>query len=176
MRSTIKIREQFNLSQEQLAIFLGVTRSQIALAETGRRHLSTTALLQVARLEKALQNNIDYPLLETETTAKSLTQKGMTAMKAHAFNCCQEATAARNQLVQMEQQHQRCTKVLMALGHLLHHLPQTKESEKEKLWLQLLQRQTNAEILECTPVEQVKVLLKAEALEQQAARALSIKF
>jgi transcriptional regulator with XRE-family HTH domain len=91
MRSTIKIRELFNISQQQLAIFLGVPRSHLALAETGRRHLSTRALMQLARLELALHNNTEYPLPEIPETAKNQAHKGLAAMKAHAKACEQEA-------------------------------------------------------------------------------------
>jgi transcriptional regulator with XRE-family HTH domain len=176
MRSTKKIREIFNLSQEQLAVFLGVPRSQVAQAETGRRQLSTRALLQLARLEQSLHSNIDYTVPGAAEAAETRTQKGLAAMKAHAEDCCRQAAALRLQLAQLEETHQRCTRVQLAVGHLLHHLPEEETGKKEWLWLQLRQHQVQTEMAQCTMAEKVKLMLKAEALEQEAARALAMKF
>jgi DNA-binding XRE family transcriptional regulator len=49
------IRETFGLTQSQLASFIEVNKSSIAMAETGQRLLPTAALLKLNMLELHLQ-------------------------------------------------------------------------------------------------------------------------
>lgn len=55
MQRSKQIREKLGLSQEALAIYLGVTRSQIAMSERGERSLPTKAFIKLAQLEKRLE-------------------------------------------------------------------------------------------------------------------------
>lgn len=49
------LREQFGLTQELLAAYLDIPRSQLSMAESNKRDLSGTALLKLNDLEMALQ-------------------------------------------------------------------------------------------------------------------------
>ena len=57
MKKRENIRDAFGISQEDLAIVLKVSRSQLAMFETGKRQLPSTALLQLAEILRYLQED-----------------------------------------------------------------------------------------------------------------------
>ncbi len=50
MKTAQLFRDQLGLSQELMAQYLGVTRSQLAMYEAGKRELSTSALAKLAEI------------------------------------------------------------------------------------------------------------------------------
>jgi transcriptional regulator with XRE-family HTH domain len=50
MKNNNSIREQLGITQESLAILLGVTRSQLSLYELGKRNLPVTAKVKLAEM------------------------------------------------------------------------------------------------------------------------------
>lgn len=99
MKATKIIREKCDLSQHQLAVYLGITRSQLALAETGRRTLPTSALIKLAQLETSLQNNIHYKQQHLQTQAG----KDLAAMRRHAKACTHKAGIAKIKLKELDE-------------------------------------------------------------------------
>ena len=57
MRKRENIRDAFGISQEELAIVLKITRSQLAMFETGKRELPSTAIIQLAEMLRYLQED-----------------------------------------------------------------------------------------------------------------------
>ena len=63
MNSSKYIRNQFGLSQPQLAQYLKIALSQLAMFEKGKRDLPTAALVQLAAMELFLTNeSIDFKM------------------------------------------------------------------------------------------------------------------
>jgi transcriptional regulator with XRE-family HTH domain len=61
MKNNLKIREILGLKQEEMAMFLRVTKSQWAMFETGKRNLTLTAekqLLEMLTFSKQPQTNL----------------------------------------------------------------------------------------------------------------------
>lgn len=59
MKATKEFRDQIGLSQEMMAMYLGITKSQLAMYETNKRELPLAALTKLASLALLLnQNNL----------------------------------------------------------------------------------------------------------------------
>ena len=56
MKGILQLRQNLNISQQELATYLNVTRSAIAMAENNKRDLPTDALIKVAELEASLSS------------------------------------------------------------------------------------------------------------------------
>lgn len=57
MKTTQLFREQLGLSQEAMAQYLGITKSQISMYELGKRELPTLALVQLAAIAVFFEHN-----------------------------------------------------------------------------------------------------------------------
>jgi transcriptional regulator with XRE-family HTH domain len=66
MKTTQLFREQLGFSQEVMAQYLFITRSQLAMYETGKRELPTTALAKLAEIALFLQRNESIGVAESE--------------------------------------------------------------------------------------------------------------
>jgi transcriptional regulator with XRE-family HTH domain len=66
-------RLQWGISQSDFADLLGCTRSQLAMAETGKRHLNTAASLMIHRMESTKPNAYyPYPAAAAATDERHL--------------------------------------------------------------------------------------------------------
>lgn len=171
MNGTKKIREQLGLSQYQLAVYLSVSRSQIALSETGRRSLPTGALVKLAALATSLQVTAKRPPI----VLQQLFNKQNALAKAHTQRCNQKAALAKHQLNALQTQYQECEKIILATSHLLSNLPQGKHYHKDLLWLELLQTETLKKMKACGPWPRTLLALKIQTLEQEALAAVAMK-
>jgi transcriptional regulator with XRE-family HTH domain len=115
MNSTQEIREAFGLTQQELAVFLGVSRSLISMAEGGRAHLPTAALLQLGRLAACFYERGRQPV---SINAKEAAAMNAT-LKKHAQECSLQALKAKNKLDRLQQEYEQCTTALAGLDNLL---------------------------------------------------------
>src|SRR5688572_27891068 len=129
MSATSTIRQALGISQQQLAHYLGVSRSHIALAETSRRLLSTAALLKLHELEQALTNSST-----TASTTALLAQQQEAANAALAARL-KELTYQREQLTltlqQLQGQQQQCIHTLQVCQQLQAQGKQGEANTKE---------------------------------------------
>lgn len=78
MKASQLFRDQLGLSQEVMAQYLGVTKSQLAMYEVGKRELPTTALAKLAEIalffdqKEATKEEENKPLKEQELEVKTL--------------------------------------------------------------------------------------------------------
>lgn len=165
MNATKNIREALDLTQSQLAIYLGVSRSRLALAETHRRELPTSALLKLGALERYLHKNV------SPGQQQVLSEKDSSAMRRHAAFCAHKARVAKLELETLQRKYQCCVQALAAIDHLRSNLPQGKETRKDQLWLEWLQAVNIKKLRKCGPAAQFKIKLNLKALEMQAEEA-----
>jgi DNA-binding transcriptional regulator YiaG len=172
MQGIKRIREVMQLSQEQLAPYLGVTRSQLAMVETHRRDLPTAALLKLAQLETSLKNNMHHK----PETPQLHTTKDLTQIKQFAKKCCREAELIQAKLERMQTSYQHAQQTLLAVGQLQAQTATGKTNRKDQLWIELLHTKTMKKLSRCCMAEQVKKRLMVQALQQAAAQAENLKF
>lgn len=170
MNSLKQIRELFNISQHQLADYLGVSRTLFSMVETRRRSLPTAALVKLGHLEISLQQHLLYKPDDPNS------DNNLAAMCTYAKNCAYAAIAARRKLEKLQKDYQRCMQVLAAVSYLQKPAIRKNESKLEPLWLELLKSQTLKQLKKCGQAAQAKMQLKALALEMQATQAGAMKF
>jgi transcriptional regulator with XRE-family HTH domain len=172
MRSLKTIRESFGLSQEQLAIYLGVSRSSINMAERGNRGLPTAALEKLALLQKSQQNNIIY----RQKALQQRAAKDNMAIKQYLKKCQNEIQLLQKELALMQEHYGQCINVMLALEHLLEAAPASGKPTKEQLWLEILAAETQKKMAGCSHGKQVILQLQIKALAHQVQEANKIKF
>lgn len=165
MHSLKQIREILGISQQELADYLGVTRTLYSMAETRKRSLPAFALLKISALVIALNNDIPTRRLQKQT------DKDIKTMRSFIQTCTREAVLAKRQLQQLETDYRNCLHTLMAVDHLQATLPEDQPNRKDQLWLELLQRKTLKRLFVCGPAEQAKKKLKADAMKMQVTHA-----
>lgn len=174
MRSTKKIRETLGISQQQLAVFLGIPRSLVSMYEGGRRELPTNAMTKLSQLLLSLHNNTmlsNQPALPQTHAAKDLA-----VMQQYKKQCCREAALTQKQLQRMKAEFQRGLQALMAVDYLFEQLPKGETSHKDQLWLELLKAKNLKKMKRCSTAQQVKLMLKEQALKHIIAASETIKF
>lgn len=172
MRSLKTIRENFGLSQEQLAIYLGVSRSSINMAERGTRGLPTAALGKLALLQKSQQTNIVY----RQKALQQRAAKDAAEIKRYLKKCQNEILLLQKELTLMQEQYGQCINVMQALEHLLQATPALGKPTKEQLWLEILEAETVKKMANCNHGKQVILQLQIKALAYQVQEANKIKF
>jgi transcriptional regulator with XRE-family HTH domain len=172
MRSLKQLREALDLSQEHMAIYIGVTRSLLAMAEKGTRSLPVKAYLRMAQLEKSLRSNVQYKAasLQQHATADAA------LVRNHAKKCIEKAAVIKLQLAALEKDYQQCLTALLATGYLMNQLPEGEAGKKDRLWLELLELQTLKKMKDCGNAVQVILQLRINALEHESRQAGKIKF
>jgi transcriptional regulator with XRE-family HTH domain len=146
MQRIKKLREDLGLSQEQMAIYLDVSRSALGMAEKGRRRLPTAALQKLAELQKAVHNNIPHEPKALQQQAA----KDWAAVKRHAKQRMLRAYQLQQELTILQEQHGRCMRLWQALGHLKQAAPATHPRKKEQLWLEVLEADTLKKMAACS--------------------------
>ena len=72
MKTSQLLRDKLGLSQENMAQYLKITLSQLAMYETGKRDLPTNALLLLAEMELFFEKNQNKQLLFLVTQEKKV--------------------------------------------------------------------------------------------------------
>ncbi len=166
------LREKFGLTQQQLAVYLGVARSHLAMAEKATRSLPTSALLKLAVLEKSLHSKIPYPTPQLQ----ELQHADAARIGRYVKKCMVMIAEQKNKLAALETNYQQCQQVMLAIGCLHRQLPPGDAGKKERLWLELLEKQTLEKIKTCSYAGQVILQLRISALEQEVAQAARMLF
>ncbi len=153
--SLASTRTRLNLSQQQLAQHLGISKASIGMAETGRRKLPVAALIKLAELEikmtavlpavaSAQQNETNIPL-PAHTKCESLLIREMQGEL--------EARKLSAALDGMQEKQQRLQTQLLILDKMIENEPAGAGKELS-LWLQLHLHQVLKQLVKCSPVEQ----------------------
>ncbi len=172
MRSVKKMRETFGLSQEQMAIYLNISRGFLSMVEAGKRTLPTTALAKLAELQKSLQSNLVYGQKAMQQQAT----KDLTELKTYAKQCIIKLYQLQQELDLLKEQHGQCLKVWLALGHLKQGAAATDSNDRDRLWLDILEAETLKKMRNCSLGKQAVLKLKIAALEREIEMAGKIKF
>lgn len=160
MKSNNNFRALLGIKQEDLALLLNVTRSQLAMYELGKRDLPVAAKLQLAEMlqhvqESKAQRVQHLPLEKKQADEKKRVVAGLLQINQHhqlilekkikALEKKQEASLAKMSLAGYLGQH-------YLKNDIEHHLlksigAKAQKDLEEKGWALLLQYQIKKEVL-----------------------------
>lgn len=171
-----KIRTKIGLSQERFAQMLKVSRSFLAMAETGKRSLPVSSVLILGKMYRdfhALETGAmaDYRSLETRLFVNEEYRKVLPLMQTNEKSCRQRAKQLKQDLAAMKQQATDCHNWIIVITRLIDEIKDDPASKRDCEWLLLIKQQCYDRLLTCWEPEQAKVLINIEALTGEA-RAL----
>ena len=163
-----EIRAQLVVTQQELADYLAVSLSQVAMYETGRLELSTKALLKLNVMVLAMQAN-------TPALTKADLQKQAEAVKKALAGQEQQyqllAQISARKLEDMRRRYLQCFKTLQVTAHLLAHLPAGKESKTDKICLELMRDKALKKLTACNEAAQAVLQLQTDVYTYHAEHA-----
>ena len=174
------IRLKLGLSQQQVAEWLGVSRSLVTHYEQESRSLPSHAVLRLARLE-ILVDKMQKEKMAGRFNAKEYRSapernaRLQRAIKLNAAYCGRKADKLRRELGELRLAHAQTIEWLQTLEWLLSEQEPGSES-MEKEWLQLQYNQALKKLERCDETEQLKIIIKLaplEAMEKLTAAPVS---
>ena len=169
MNSLKNIRENLGLNQEDLAVYLNISRSLIAAVETNRKELPTPALLKLTALYQSLPQNIaaeNLPLLATELSTQK--NKLSNFLQENATKNLLQALLLKKKLMAMQNNYAASLKLLQGIRTIQKNLSNTKENKRDVLWLAAIEATTLDKIKANDLVQQKILELKIEQLNYVA--------
>jgi transcriptional regulator with XRE-family HTH domain len=167
------VREVYGLTQEQMSGLLNTPRSQLALAETGRREISTHASLKLAELEMIRYHNSDW-LPEYENFIWNLDaeaqQFGADAAKEYEFKALQ----CQRKLTDIEQNYQQGI-MQLKLCTAFRQKPTHNEDTREKKWTDWIELEAKSILQKNSPCQQHELKLKIKGYLFLAREALAME-
>ena len=136
MNGIKKIRNQLGINQQDLADYLGVVRSAIALAETNRQQLPIDALLKLNEFFLKLPNDIapqNIPLAINEIT-KQETNLNFFLQEQQIINT-RKIKQLQKQLIDLQTNYKKAVQLLQAVRQLKQQTSDTAKNKKDILWL-----------------------------------------
>ena len=174
MKSLQHIRQQWALSQQQLADYLGISRSVVSMCEQGKRELPVDALIKLGQLEISRNAAVKAK----RKPAADATGKGdntqlalqMRPLEKRLASCRYKAAVLQHRLQRMQQRFDRATRQVMVLEDQLNDSQGKKERLKTEIRLyELNKRRTTANPAAQFILQHHISLLLAEATAHEKA-------
>ncbi len=155
MRKRNPTRKNLDLSQQELAAYLGVSRSVISMYERGERELPTAALIKLAELEMALGKltRSKKALPRTAVPDRASCRK---LLQTHLADCDWKLQGLQRQLKVLEASHQQLHSRAQVL-QVMQACSGPGCNKREATWLEL-QCHVNEHELSCLQPGQVYML------------------
>lgn len=164
------IRVTLGLSQRQMSEYLSLTRSQIAMAECGKRKLSLAAIEKLTYLHQLMVENklteareINVPMLPEEAAPLLKT------LEIRERECSLLAERSARTLEALTATYQRCQGAYPIIQSMLANLPEGKDGIKNEMWLRVWEVESNQKVAACSLTEQHNLKLGIQVLESEAA-------
>lgn len=176
MNALASTRARFGLTQEQMAVQLGISRSTVKMIETNKRCLTSDKLVKLAALEIQLATMPPAAKVKLPDCVKDLYEEANECYARKSSNleshCINKARILEKQLKKMQQQQHELLKGLQNLDPLLNH----KLLDKNPLLLQLMHSREKSlkQLSACSPQEQARIKNKIVLLYAEAALNKSI--
>ena len=122
-------REQLGLSQQDLANYLSISKSQISMVESGLRELPTPALIKLAYFEQA-----------SIAINENIPQEGKLNLAKHVEICTKKMMLLEKKLTIMKNNYSQGLKLLQAITKSKELLTNTKDSRQDKQWFSVQEK------------------------------------
>ena len=164
MRKRENIRDAFGISQEELAIVLKITRSQLAMFETGKRELPSTAIIQLADMLRYLQEDASKSADTTSLLKAQEIQKGKALEEMRKENHFKQLVLEKK-LNALEKKY----KANLAAFQLMKYMKKqdTKNGKLESHLLKTIERKALAELNKNGLAIITKYKIEKEVLEAE---------
>ena len=149
-------REQLGLSQQDLATYLCISKSQISMVESGLRELPTPALVKLAFFEQA-------SLIPND----SLNKENNIHLVKHVELCTKKMMLLEKKLTSMKANFSKGVKLLQAVSKIKETLPSSKESKQDKQWLSAQEKVANKVIHDNSLASQKLLTVQIKALQYE---------
>ena len=167
------LRDKLAITQQYLAEYLAVSRTQLCMYEKGLRNLPPAAALKMAQLELTCQQ---LQQGKTEKTAAPMhphlqkhNEKTKKALKQHAATCNYKKKLFQRQLEKMAKEHAKAILLQDVLGKLTAAASKTKEISIDHLWIEVQQHGALKKMIRFGNVEQARLQAKIHSLEAEEA-------
>lgn len=176
-----EVRRKLGVSQEQLALILGISRAHVSLAELGTRfhgsgpsHLLANMYMEFYELETGSRSA--YRSLETRLFMNEEYRKALPGMKTLEQDCRRRLNELKQELAALKQLARDTEHAIIVLTSSVSRLQEdgtalTKQQERQITGINLLKQKAYDRLLTCWEPEQAKLEAKIEALAGEA-RAL----
>ena len=168
MTSIKKQRLSLGVTQQELADYLDISRSHLAMAEGGHRELPLTAQAKLSALRRNMTGDASV-FINAEMQRQNEKARNMLHALAQDYN--RRSAAILYKLEKIRSRHRQYLKVLQSVSGVLTELPPGRENKKDRLWLELLQTQARHKMDGCGIGAQVLLQLRAEVFADHAQRA-----
>ena len=172
MTTCRKLRELLDVTQKEMADYLSVTRPLLSLHELGRRPLPLHASVKLDAIARHLSTSAS-PHVAAEIQRQSIAARGM--LDVQAQNYTRLAETAGIKLEAMKIQHQQYLRIFQAASGLLEESSRRTGSEKDRLWLEVLQMNVQKKMKGCGIEMQTLLRLDIQVFTRQAQEARTIK-
>ena len=176
MQGIKQVRENLGISQAQMAAYLNISRSCLAMAESKKRSLPTAAFIKLGKLENLLSNSSINPSAKALTTIQKQLQKHRSLINKHAERCSTNAEILNYQLKEMASEYKKCMKALQATAYILEGLGNSEANTTERLTMEFVELDTLKKLQHCNLGAQALLSLKIKALNYEADQAARIVF
>lgn len=144
MKNLKAIRKQLGLSQHQMAYYLKLSRTQLAMTENGKRDLPLQALVKLAEMELFLNNLIHAPQPEPMLHEAAQLDKATAMLAQHQKELEYQQLVLQRKLDKMQNAYQYNCQLLQFATHLADK--NTNANTVEKSWLQMIKTMANRNI------------------------------
>ncbi len=164
MRKKENIRDAFGISQEELAIILKITRSQLAMFETGKRELPSTAIIQLAEMLRYLKEDASKSADTTSLLKAQTIQKEKTLEELKKENHFKQLVVEKKLNV-LEKKHNASLSAFQLMKYL--EKQDSKNGKLESHFLKNIEKKSLAELNKNGLAMITKCKIEKEVLEAE---------
>jgi transcriptional regulator with XRE-family HTH domain len=172
MYSLYQIRELLGFTQQEMASYLGIGPSHLAMAETGRRSLPVEANQRLHKLNSLLEQALELPIPDQVVQSRQDKDEDVRQFfKGHALICQRKAKTLAKELSKMVRGRDQNINAA--------RLPESKKPidqdiKTHELLLEVKRRESLENSIDYSVQKENMICLQIEMLEEEANRAEKI--
>ena len=155
-------REQLGLSQQDLATYLSIAKSQISMVESGLRDLPTPALVKLAFFEQA-------SLVQKE----DVQQNNSTELARQVESCMKKIMLLEKKLTVMKNNYSQGQRLLQAVTKSKEIISNKKDDKKDKQWLIAQEQVANKKIKDNNLHSQKMLQIQIKVLQYEVKLSMN---